>query len=110
MDWALPYAQRYLYSMHPDKYSELKQSGFDFLSLLRVVVVEKLFYINVIKSCGSASEKRVECSCLLHVCLLSSIICTGILHLLAVKFNRFSEIERIKCYCNFCFFYKKHIY
>jgi hypothetical protein len=65
--WALPYSQRYFYSLHPDKYIQLKQSGFDILSRLQVVVVEKLFYRNIIKSCG-ASKKRIECSCLLQVC------------------------------------------
>lgn len=67
VNWALPYAQRYLYSVHPDKYSQLKQSGFNVLNLLKVVVVEKLFYKDVIKSCGSASDKRVESTCLLQV-------------------------------------------
>jgi hypothetical protein len=66
--WALPYAQRYFCSVHPDKYIQLKQSGFDILNRLQVIVVEKLYYRNVIKSCGGASKKRVECSCLLQVC------------------------------------------
>jgi hypothetical protein len=65
--WALPYSQRYFHSTHHDKYIQLKQSGFDILNRLQVVVVEKLFYRNIIKSCG-ASNKRVECSCLLQVC------------------------------------------
>lgn len=68
MDWALPYAQRYLHGVHPDKYSQLKQSEFDILNRLQVVVVEKLFYRNVIKSTGNESKKRVKCSCLLTVC------------------------------------------
>ena len=68
VNWALPYAQRYLCNTHPDKYSQLKQSGFDTLNSLRVVVVEKLFYRNVIKGCGMSSEKRVESTCLLQVC------------------------------------------
>lgn len=68
VNWVLPYAQRYLHNAHPDKYSQLKQSGFDILDCLQVVVVEKLFYKNVIKGCGSTSEKRLECSCLLQVC------------------------------------------
>ncbi|XP_065628200.1 protein NO VEIN-like [Quercus suber] len=66
--WVLPYAQRYFCSVHPDKYVKLKQSGFDLLNCLQVVVVEKLYYRNVIKSCGDscASKKRIECSCLLQ--------------------------------------------
>lgn len=67
MNWALPFAQRYMYSMHPDKYAELKQSGFDILSRLQVIVVEKLFFRNVIKNFGHASEEQVPCSCLLQV-------------------------------------------
>lgn len=65
---ALPYAQRYLHTVHPDKYFQLKQSGFDILNHLQVVVVEELYYRNVIKVAGSESKKRVECSCLLKVC------------------------------------------
>ncbi|KAM1036684.1 hypothetical protein ACFX2C_031577 [Malus domestica] len=65
LDWALPYAQRYLHGVHPDKYSQLKQSEFEMLNCLQVVVVEKLFYRNVIKATGSESKKQVECSCLL---------------------------------------------
>lgn len=67
LDWALPYAQRYLHSTHPDKYSQLKQSGFDILNHLRVVEVQQLSYHNVIKIAGSESKKRIECSCLLQV-------------------------------------------
>lgn len=68
LNWALPYAQRYLSAVHPDKYSQLKQSGFNIVNCLQVVVVEQLFYRNVIKSCGSTSEKRVKSTCLLEVC------------------------------------------
>ncbi|KAM5569559.1 protein NO VEIN-like [Rosa sericea] len=66
LDWALPYAQRYLHSLHPDKYSQLKQSGFDILNRLRVVEVQKLSYRNVIKIAGSESKKQIECSCVLQ--------------------------------------------
>lgn len=76
--WALPYAQRYFWNLHPDKYIKLKRSGFDILNGLQVIVVEKLYYRNVIKSSSCASKKRIECSCLLQVsdeilycCLLS---------------------------------------
>ena len=72
--WALPYAQRYICSVHPDNYVQLKQSGFDILKSLQVVVVEKLYYRNVIKSCGGASKKQIECSCVLQVC--DEILCS----------------------------------
>ena len=65
---ALPYVQRYLHTLHPDKYSELKKSGFDILNCLQVVVVDELYYRNVIEVAGSESKKRVACSCLLKVC------------------------------------------
>nr|GEV65794.1 putative histidine kinase-, DNA gyrase B-, and HSP90-like ATPase family protein [Tanacetum cinerariifolium] len=55
---ALPYAQRYIYSFHRKEYSEFKN--------LKIVVVEKLSYKNVIKKFGIESNKRVECSCLLQ--------------------------------------------
>ncbi|KAG6731183.1 hypothetical protein I3842_01G116900 [Carya illinoinensis] len=64
--WALPYAQRYICSVHPDKYIQLKQSGFNFLNHLQVVVVEKLYYRNAIKSGFGTSKKRIECGCLLQ--------------------------------------------
>ncbi|XP_019264189.1 PREDICTED: uncharacterized protein LOC109241829 [Nicotiana attenuata] len=66
VNWALPYAQRYIYNVHPDKYLQLSQSGFQNLKCLQIVVVEKLFYRNVIKSSHIASKKRFECSCLLE--------------------------------------------
>ncbi|XP_050366227.1 protein NO VEIN [Argentina anserina] len=67
---ALPYAQRYLHSLHPDKYSLLKQSGFDILNCLQVIVVEELYYRNVIEVAGSESKKRVACTCLLKGSML----------------------------------------
>ncbi|TXG72616.1 hypothetical protein EZV62_001195 [Acer yangbiense] len=66
VNWALPYAQRYIFSVHPDKYHKFKQSGFVTLNRLQIVVVEKLFYRNVIKNNGGASKKRFKCSCLLQ--------------------------------------------
>ncbi|KAK1591395.1 hypothetical protein Q3G72_006995 [Acer saccharum] len=66
VNWALPYAQRYIFSVHPDKYLYFKQFGFDTLNRLKIVVVEKLFYKNVIKNNGGASEKQFKCNCLLQ--------------------------------------------
>ncbi|XP_059306583.1 protein NO VEIN-like [Lycium ferocissimum] len=66
INWVLPYAQRYIYNIHPDKYLQLSQSGFQNLRCLQVVVVEKLFYRNVIKSSHIESKKRFDCSCLLE--------------------------------------------
>ncbi|XP_010673417.2 protein NO VEIN [Beta vulgaris subsp. vulgaris] len=63
--WVLPFAQRYLYNLHLERYSQLKQSEGD-LHHLKVFVVEKLFYHYVIKRCDYSSKKRTECSSLLQ--------------------------------------------
>ncbi|XP_031130819.1 protein NO VEIN-like isoform X3 [Ipomoea triloba] len=65
VNWALPYAQRYIYTNHPKRFSQLKQSGFENLRCLKIVVVEKLFYRNVIKGYEMRSKIRFECSSLL---------------------------------------------
>ncbi|EYU42938.1 hypothetical protein MIMGU_mgv1a000065mg [Erythranthe guttata] len=66
VSWALPYAQRYIYNAHPDRYFQLKLSGFENLNRLRIVVVEKLFFRKVIKRSKIASKQRFECNCLLQ--------------------------------------------
>ncbi|KAI3935471.1 hypothetical protein MKW98_027611, partial [Papaver atlanticum] len=80
VDWILPFAQRYISKMHPDKYFLLKQAGFENMSRLQVVVVDKLFYKYTIKGGNSASNRRSECSCLIQ---LSRLFYNGIpeLHL-----------------------------
>ncbi|KAI3830794.1 hypothetical protein MKX03_002882 [Papaver bracteatum] len=54
VDWILPFAQRYISKMHPDKYFLLKQAGFENMSHLQVV------------GGNSASNRRSECSCLIQ--------------------------------------------
>ncbi|KAM7488873.1 hypothetical protein LguiB_026357 [Lonicera macranthoides] len=66
VNWALPYALRYVHNAYPDKYYQLKQSGFEILNCLRIIVVERLFYRYVIKRADIKSKKRCECSCLLQ--------------------------------------------
>ncbi|KAM3327145.1 protein NO VEIN-like isoform X2 [Capsicum chacoense] len=66
VNWSLPYAQQYIYSMNTDKYLQLSQSVFENLRCLEIVVVEKLFYRNLIKSVRIESEKQCECNCLLE--------------------------------------------
>ncbi|KAL8100915.1 protein NO VEIN [Apium graveolens] len=66
INWTLPFAQRYIYKSYPDRYNQLKQSGFVDICQLRIVVVEKLYYRNVIKRSDVSSKKRRECSCLLQ--------------------------------------------
>lgn len=63
----LRYAQRYIHKLYPDIYLRLKQTGFERINQLQVVVVEKLFYKHSLKGCDATSNKRVECSCLLQV-------------------------------------------
>ncbi|KAI3980369.1 hypothetical protein MKX01_003908 [Papaver californicum] len=66
VDWVLPFAQRYICKMHPDKYFLLKQSSLENMSHLQVVVVDKLFYKYTLKGGNSASNRRLECSCLIQ--------------------------------------------
>ncbi|KAG1335020.1 hypothetical protein COCNU_03G011390 [Cocos nucifera] len=67
VNWVLPYAQRYISKLHHDIYIHLKQSGFEKLSQLQIVVVEELFYRNTLKGHDSGSKRRLECSCLLQI-------------------------------------------
>ncbi|PIA29997.1 hypothetical protein AQUCO_05800225v1 [Aquilegia coerulea] len=66
VNWVLPYAQRYIYKLHPDKYFQLKESRFEIISNLRIALVEKLFYRHTVRGCDNVSNKRTECSCLLQ--------------------------------------------
>ncbi|KAI5654604.1 hypothetical protein M9H77_31791 [Catharanthus roseus] len=70
VNWALPYAQRYICHLHPDRYLQLGNPVVEKSRHLQIVIVEKLFYRNVVKKCEIASKKRVECSCLLQVNIL----------------------------------------
>ncbi|KAG9139131.1 hypothetical protein Leryth_019106 [Lithospermum erythrorhizon] len=69
VNWVLPYAQRYICSVHPDKYLQLKQTGLLNMEV-QIFVVEKLFYKNVIKKFELSSKKRYECSSLLQGSIL----------------------------------------
>jgi len=71
-NWVLPYARRYIYYEHPNTYAKLKQSGFSNLSDLHVVVVERLYYRNIIRHLCIASEKQVETTSVLQVCTRNS--------------------------------------
>lgn len=67
VNWVLPYAQRYIFNADPDKYFQLKQSCFEHLRHLKIVVVEKLFYRYKIKRWDITSKRRHKCNCLLQV-------------------------------------------
>lgn len=66
INWVLSYAQRYIFKLHPDRYNQLKQSGFEKICNLKVVVVQKLYYRRAVKGCDNVSNRRIECSCLLQ--------------------------------------------
>ncbi|KAF8016182.1 hypothetical protein BT93_H1638 [Corymbia citriodora subsp. variegata] len=66
VNWILPYAQRYIYFEHPNTYAKLKQSGFSNLSHLHVVVVERLYYRNIMRDLSIASEKQSETTSVLQ--------------------------------------------
>lgn len=73
VNWVLPYAQRYIFNAHPDKYFQLRQSCFENLRHLKIVVVQKLFYRYKIKRWDITSKRRHKCNCLLQV-LTSSVL------------------------------------
>ncbi|WOL09515.1 hypothetical protein Cni_G18268 [Canna indica] len=88
INWALPYAQRYIYKLHEEKYLELKLYGLEKLSQLKILVVEKLFYRHSLKGCNSTSKRRFECSCLLQDTILYATH-TSDSHSIFLEFSRF---------------------
>ncbi|XP_073014216.1 protein NO VEIN isoform X1 [Typha latifolia] len=66
INWLLPYAQRYINKMYPDIYENMKCLGFEKLTQLQIVVVEKLYYKYTLKGCESTSKKRFQCSSVLQ--------------------------------------------
>ncbi|KAL8227348.1 hypothetical protein R6Q57_017180 [Mikania cordata] len=66
VSWVLPYAQRYISNMYPERYRQLKLSGFEKMNRLQIIVVEILYYQNVIKRSKLVSKKRHDSICLLQ--------------------------------------------
>ncbi|KAI0489261.1 hypothetical protein KFK09_029103 [Dendrobium nobile] len=66
VNWVIPYGQRYIHKLHLDTYLKLKQLGFDKLSQLQIVVVNKLFYKHTLQGRDCASKRQFECNCLLQ--------------------------------------------
>jgi hypothetical protein len=67
INWILPYAQRYLYKMHPEVFHALKDNIFNNqLKQLHLLVVEELFYRHTLQGCHTVSNKRHECNSLLQ--------------------------------------------
>ncbi|KAD5508905.1 hypothetical protein E3N88_16608 [Mikania micrantha] len=66
VSWVLPYAQRYISNMYPERYRQLKLSGFEKMNRLQIIVVEILYYQNVIKRSKLVSKKRHDSISLLQ--------------------------------------------
>ncbi|CAA7050066.1 unnamed protein product [Microthlaspi erraticum] len=66
VNWSLPYAQRYLFTLHHEKYNQTKKTVYSQVKRLQVFVVEKLCYKNVIPQYDISSKKEFECSSLLQ--------------------------------------------
>uniref|UniRef100_A0A7N0SZS8 Protein NO VEIN C-terminal domain-containing protein n=1 Tax=Kalanchoe fedtschenkoi TaxID=63787 RepID=A0A7N0SZS8_KALFE len=88
VNWALPFAQRYMYNVLPEKYFQLKNSICESLRSLRVLVVEKLFYRNIVKKCAVASKSRFECGSLLQDTTLYTTESSDT-HSLFMEFSRY---------------------
>ncbi|KAL0854018.1 hypothetical protein Bca101_059170 [Brassica carinata] len=66
VNWSLPYAQRYIFTLHHEKYTQTKQTVYSQVKRLQVFVVEKLCYKNVIPQYDISSKKEFRCSSLLQ--------------------------------------------
>ncbi|ESQ56312.1 hypothetical protein EUTSA_v10024181mg [Eutrema salsugineum] len=66
VNWALPYAQRYMFTLHHEKYTQTKNTVHSQVKRLQVFVVEKLCYKNVIPQYDISSKKEFKCSSLLQ--------------------------------------------
>ncbi|KAL1208319.1 Protein NO VEIN [Cardamine amara subsp. amara] len=66
VNWALPYAQRYIFTLHHEKYTQTRKTVHSQVKRLQVFVVQKLCYRNVIPQYGISSKKEFKCSSLLQ--------------------------------------------
>ncbi|CDY18734.1 BnaC08g08820D [Brassica napus] len=66
VNWSLPYAQRYIFTLHHEKYTQTKKTVYSQVKRLQVFVVEKLCYKNVIPQYDIFSKKEYKCSSLLQ--------------------------------------------
>ncbi|XP_076889132.1 protein NO VEIN-like [Bidens hawaiensis] len=88
VNWALPYAQRYISNTYPEIYHQLKLAGFEKINKLQIVVVEMLYYQNVIKASNLVSNKRHESICLLQDEILYAT-CDSDSHSIFMELSRF---------------------
>ncbi|KAI7727548.1 hypothetical protein M8C21_003852, partial [Ambrosia artemisiifolia] len=73
VNWVLPYAQRYISNTYRERYLQLKLAGFEKINRLQIVVVELLYYKNVIKRSNMVSKKRHDSICVLQDDVLYAI-------------------------------------
>ncbi|KFK36266.1 hypothetical protein AALP_AA4G099800 [Arabis alpina] len=66
VNWSLPYAQRYIFTLHHEKYTQTKRTVYSQVKRLQLFVVEKLSYRNVIPQYEISSKKEFKCSSLLQ--------------------------------------------
>ncbi|CAN8232243.1 unnamed protein product [Cochlearia groenlandica] len=66
VNWSLPYAQRYIFTLHHDKYTQMRKTVCSQVKRLKVFVVDKLCYRNVIPQYDISSKKEFKCSSLLQ--------------------------------------------
>lgn len=88
INWLFPFVQRYLYKFYPEVYINLKKLGFEKLTQLQVVVVDKLFYKYTLKGHDSTSKKRFEAACLLQGNIFY-VTQTSDHHTMFLEFSRF---------------------
>ncbi|XP_076891842.1 protein NO VEIN-like [Bidens hawaiensis] len=88
VNWVLPYAQRYISNTYPESYHQLKVAGFEQINRLQIVVVEMLYYKNVIKRPKLVSKKRHDCICLLQEEILYAT-CNSDSHSIFMELSRF---------------------
>ncbi|KAJ0806793.1 hypothetical protein HanPI659440_Chr02g0093241 [Helianthus annuus] len=70
VSWVLPYAQCFISNAYRERYLQLKLAGFEKINRLQIVVVEMLYYKNVIKRSKLVSKKRHDSICLIQVSYL----------------------------------------
>ncbi|XP_078441765.1 histidine kinase-, DNA gyrase B-, and HSP90-like ATPase family protein [Wolffia australiana] len=87
INWVLPYAQRYLLKLYPNKYEALKKNWTERVPLLRIVTVDKLFFKYRIRVSDGTSRKRYECCCLLQDNVLY-ITCLSDSHSIFLELSR----------------------
>lgn len=104
VNWALPYAQRYIFTLHHEKYTQTKKTVHSQVKRLQVFVANKLCYRNVIPQYGISSKKEFKCSSLLQVCLISFVFLAIVYSKYNISFV-YSQSEKLACALFLKFYY-----